>query len=497
MAQRTAQSPVEPDVGSERLPSALTDAALASSLSSELAQCLRNIVPAASLSTRSESEVIVCAVFRICQSLARQRMNQGFDPETDYDDLLPLGAYHLEVWLPNDDIDLLYLAPPHVDLIEFRKDLEHNIGMHPQASYILLVTPDGWLDAPSLAFRMGGVRVKLMLAHRHRGALLPVPGTIPSYSAALYARRATEIVLSSVPDVALFRGLLKFVRYWAQNRGVYGKHMGFFGGLAWAVLCARVCQIHRHVQLSQLVALFFSTLCAWDWRTPCGLIAGDYSEQLVNCNAPSSSLINVLLPGGCGLSATPYVNAKTSEAILRELRRGSDVTCGLCSIAGCTSGAHWIQAVSGLTFFEDFAHYLEIDLMATSEAVLHRWCAWAQPHINEFVARFGSRPKSDLMLRPWPHALRYCDAEWPHAQALFAGVYLAKTAGADQICDRFDIRESVAQLLTSCRNWPEAENHKDGFELVVKRVRWYEIANWLDYRAKGFIANSGGASFSV
>ena len=62
-----------------------------------------------------------------------------------------------------------------------------------------------------------------------------------------------------VPDVKLFRLLLRLVKAWAKRRGLYGNMVGFLGGASWAILVAKVCQLEVDSSgpLAHLVSLFF------------------------------------------------------------------------------------------------------------------------------------------------------------------------------------------------------------------------------------------------
>ena len=62
-----------------------------------------------------------------------------------------------------------------------------------------------------------------------------------------------------VPNVRLFRLLLRLVKAWAKRRGLYGNMVGFLGGASWAILVAKMCQlgVDSSGPLAHLVWLFF------------------------------------------------------------------------------------------------------------------------------------------------------------------------------------------------------------------------------------------------
>ena len=70
-----------------------------------------------------------------------------------------------------------------------------------------------------------------------------------------------------MPDVTRFRILLRLVKAWAKSQGLYGNMVGFLGGVSWAILVAKVCQMELSSSgpIAHLVFLFFDVsniLCA-------------------------------------------------------------------------------------------------------------------------------------------------------------------------------------------------------------------------------------------
>lgn len=62
--------------------------------------------------------------------------------------------------------------------------------------------------------------------------------------------RVAEDLLTLVPNVDSFIATLRFVKYWAKQRGVYSNVVGFLGGVSWALLVARICQLYPYASPS-------------------------------------------------------------------------------------------------------------------------------------------------------------------------------------------------------------------------------------------------------
>lgn len=79
----------------------------------------------------------------------------------------------------------------------------------------------------------------------------------------LNGSRVTDEILRLVPNIPSFRLALRCVKLWAKRRAIYSNVLGFLGGVAWAMLVARVCQLYPNACASVLVSKFFRIMHAW------------------------------------------------------------------------------------------------------------------------------------------------------------------------------------------------------------------------------------------
>ena len=90
--------------------------------------------------------------------------------------------------------------------------------------------------------------------------------------------RVAERILTLVPNIRNFALTLRAVKYWARERSLYSNVLGFLGGVNYAILVGKVCQMHPRAPPSVLLREFFHTFFTWQWPVPVTLIG---LEELV------------------------------------------------------------------------------------------------------------------------------------------------------------------------------------------------------------------------
>ena len=66
--------------------------------------------------------------------------------------------------------------------------------------------------------------------------------------------------------------------YLYSERGIYSNALGYLGGVSWAMLVARTCQLYPNASASTIVHKFFFVFEKWDWPKPVLLKKMDEDE---------------------------------------------------------------------------------------------------------------------------------------------------------------------------------------------------------------------------
>ena len=81
----------------------------------------------------------------------------------------------------------------------------------------------------------------------------------------LNGRRVADMILESVPNKETFRSTLRCIKLWSKNKGVHSNAMGYLGGVSWAILVAKICQMFPNYKPNKLLEKFFLYYEKWDW----------------------------------------------------------------------------------------------------------------------------------------------------------------------------------------------------------------------------------------
>lgn len=195
--------------------------------------------------------------------------------------ILTYGGFRLGVYGPGSDIDTLVVAPKYVtrnDYFEIFPDLL--VEMAPKGTITdLAAVTDAFV--PIIKFVYSGISIDLIFSRIPVLKKLPTDtsqfnlqdtnllrgldeGEIRSING---TRVATEI-LNLVPEPGTFQMALRAVKLWAQRRAIYANVIGYPGGVAWALMVARVCQLYPRATAATIVSKFFCIMRQWPWPQP-------------------------------------------------------------------------------------------------------------------------------------------------------------------------------------------------------------------------------------
>ena len=226
---------------------------------------------------------------------------------------------------------------------------------------------------------------------------------------------------------------------------------GFLGGVAWAVLVARVCQLYPNAAPSMLVPRFFKVLSQCRWPVPVMLRDIEHDAEL---DLPvwdgrrnprdRAHLMPVITPAYPCMNCTYNVSVATQRIIKEQIWAGH----AACQEIVAGGGRGWDALFQPFPFFRAHKSYLQVDAtVARGEDELREWKGWVESRLRQLVAKVERDTAGELLCHQSPHAY---DAEPRGLQctsSFFVGLSTPQQHQQQQQQPQFDLRATTEEFL--------------------------------------------------
>ncbi|CAH8357385.1 unnamed protein product [Eruca vesicaria subsp. sativa] len=366
-------------------------------------------------------------------------------------EIFTFGSYRLGVHGPGADIDTLCVGPRHATREgDFFGELHRMLSEMPEVTELHPV-PDA--HVPLMGFKLNGISIDLLYAQL---PLWVIPKDLDILHDSILQNadeqtvrslngcRVTDQILRLVPNIENFRTTLRCMRFWAKRRGVYSNVSGFLGGINWALLVARICQLYPNALPNMLASRFFRVYTQWRWPNPvllCSMDEGSLGLQVWDPRRNPKDRLHmmpIITPAYPGMNSSYNVSASTLRIMTGEFQRGKDI----CE-AMEANNADWDTLFEPFAFFEAYKNYLQIDISAANVDDLRKWKGWVESRLRQLTLKI-ERHTYD-MLQCHPHTHDYQDASRPLHCSYFMGLQRKQGVPAAE-GEQFDIRRTVEEF---------------------------------------------------
>ncbi|KAL2228543.1 UNVERIFIED_CONTAM: Nuclear poly(A) polymerase 1, partial [Sesamum indicum] len=373
--------------------------------------------------------------------------------------IFTFGSYRLGVHGPGADIDTFCIGPKCADRNkDFFGGLQKMLSEIPEVQELHAV-PDA--HVPVMKFKFDGVSIGLLYANVALW-VIPVDFDVSQESILRYVGlngcRVTNQILQLVPNIKTFRTTLRCMRLWAKRRGVYSNVTGFLGGINWALLIARICQLYPNALPSTLVSKFFWIYNMWRWPIPVMLCPIEEGSLRLPFWDPRrnykdrSHLMPIITP------AYPCMNSSYNVILLQQLipfSQQSFVINGICSVTCAlerssfaveAKTASWHTLFQPFTNFQAYRNYLQIDIAAKNEGDLLNWKGWVESRIRLLTLKIERNTGGLVQCHPHPGGWFSSDKSKPFRHSYFMGLRRKQGTGPQQ-GKQFDVTKTVEEFM--------------------------------------------------
>ncbi|KAM0944699.1 putative polynucleotide adenylyltransferase [Dioscorea sansibarensis] len=429
----------------------------------------------------AKREEVLGQINQIVKSWVKQLTRQrGYSDQMVEDAnavIYTFGSFRLGVHGPGADIDTLCVGPSYINREDFFIIL-HRILENMEEVTELQPVPDA--HVPVMKFKFRGISIDLLYASI---SLLVVPEDLDiSHGSVLYdvdeptvrslnGCRVADQILRLVPNVEQFRTTLRCLKFWAKRRGVYSNVTGFLGGVNWALLVARICQLYPNAVASMLVSRFFRVYTQWRWPNPVMLCPIGENELGFPVWDPRRNprdrthLMPIITPAYPCMNSSYNVSTSTLRVIMEQFEKGNKI----CEEIE-TNGAQWSALFEPYIFFESYKNYLQVDIRAEDDEDLRLWKGWVESRLRQLTLKIERDTNGMLQCHPYPN--EYIDTSKQSANRVFFMGLQRKPGMKIQEGQQFDIRATVDEFKHSVNLYMY---WKPGMEIYVSHVHRKQI----------------------
>ncbi|RMY87274.1 hypothetical protein D0864_06889 [Hortaea werneckii] len=294
------------------------------------------------------------------------------------------GSYRLGVYGPNSDVDTLMVGPKHVTREDFFEHMPPLIRGAWTEDQIGGLVPVPGIGTPIIKLELEGVDIDLIYSSLQLSSIPKdielkddnlLRGLDDTDRRCVNGTRVTNRILELVPQTKTFRLALRAIKLWSSQRAIYGNIVGFPGGVAWAILVARVCQLYPKAAAPLLISKFFFIMKRWNWPKPVFLQhKEETSLQLrewdpIQYRGDGFHLMPILTPAYPSMNTAHTVGPSTKMIIMRELERGENIVNDIYA-----NKRPWKDLFQRHTFFTNaYKHYICVVVAAKNKDAHDNW----------------------------------------------------------------------------------------------------------------------------
>lgn len=316
------------------------------------------------------------------------------------------GSYRYNVHTSGSDIDVVLIAPERITRRHFFTTLVQRLR---DKRTITDVSFAEEAVVPIISMKFEGVDLDLSFC-AIKQARIPddinmmddrvLVGLDETSVKSVNGVRVAQALIDLVPQVAVFRAALRFMKPWAKSRGLYSVKFGFPSGIGWAILVAKVCQSYPKLNAAGILFRFFKFYKQWFRADPVAtgrpnaaifitpsLTPPNILPGLPKAWNPSESrrdaaaLFPVITPAYPYSNACFNVSKTTLATLVEEFANAHETIQGLVAAATSStppssSASHatggdgdlgiWPKLLEPYAFFQTFSHYIRVAVSSAS-----------------------------------------------------------------------------------------------------------------------------------
>jgi len=428
-----------------------------------------------SVEEASQREIVLLEINEMAKQWSLEVTTEKRVVETDVI-LYTFGSYRLGVHTPGADIDVLCVGSRHITHEDFFGTWVQMLENNDKVSDI---SPVPEARVPVCKFNFDGIDIDMVYAQVQQDAIFQDSFDIFDDSNlrnmemksvnSLNGARVAQGLLNHVPDKEVFKEALRGVKYWAKLRGIYSNVMGYLGGISWAILIARVCQLFPRLSAGAIIVRFFRFYDMWQFGVECPIMLTEtthnddlgFTVWVPNDRQYRNTLMAIITPCYPAINSTYRVTLSNYRILKEEFRKMKEITTPETTNVE-VSCEMWQKVLKKKDFFFLRQHYILIRARCSTKEprkkeIQPKWKGLIEAKIRTLV--LGMELVPGVMVYPHPDSLYREDVDPKTKDEYIENVFFVGLDIDESIAgNRFNFSQPVTVFKNQVNGHPLSQN---------------------------------------
>ena len=359
--------------------------------------------------------------------------------------VFPFGSYRLGIVGPGDDIDVLCIAPStgtnenkdKCEREELFEEMRKQLEKLRNEKEITQILPISEAKVPIIKLIYKDIPIDILVASVSFKSIDEdfnleddnvLKNCCKKCILSLNGCRVTNAIFKSLPKdfkIDDFKLTLRAIKLWAKKRGIYSNAMGYPGGVAWAILVAKVCQLYPKCRANILIRKFFEVYSQWDWQNPVQI--NEIKENVeFNCPLEVWKKDNkeicpfyIITPAFPAQNTNSKTNPILKRVMIEEFTMFKEYSEKI-SIENPNNEYTWKGLFQSSNLFDGYKYFLQIDILSMNKEDFKEWDSYVESRLGTFVYFFIDI--NQIKVRPFSVSFDIRDDIYPYSKTYFYGI---------------------------------------------------------------------------
>jgi poly(A) polymerase len=416
---------------------------------------------------RKREDILVDLKQIVKKWIVKVAMRTGMNEELANQEVAKIftfGSHRLGVNSRGGDIDTLVLAPNYV-----KRD-EHFFGMMPD---ILRQEPDitdlvpvngATVTVPLIKMKFHGISFDLLFASLDQQKIDErlenlnddkiLTNMDDKMTRSVNGCRVADMILQCVDPnndyfkISNFRTTLKLVKLWAKEKGVYSNSVGYLGGVSWAILVAKICQMFPNYKPNKLLEKFFFFYSNWNWHENAVLIEVIRDSNEMKRDDKLYSCMQIWTPAYPSMNSASRVKETNLKVLSKLLQQGQEIL----KDATKTREERWKELFKKYEFFKEYHNFIEINVVGRNKEEFTKWKSFVESQILTYIAKLEQQADhcaltNYLDVHPCTEPYEKDDPDFEYCVAYYFGISLSK----EVLTRELDLKYATIEFMDKVR----------------------------------------------